>query len=237
SMAMKRAFERELRARIAANPQLQTQYGGAWDAIARAQSELATFSPQLRYYGFGGNSQLLQLAAGLVRVAAEAGKSDADRLTQYRGPGLENIKRAIVAPNPIDTAYERLAIAAQLRAAQGELSANDPFLRIALNGKTPEQAAADLVRNTRITDPAVRQQLVTGGLPAITASTDPLIVFARAVDPLARTQLTRANALNAIIGSNSEKIGQAMFATYGTNLPPDATFTLRISDGLVKSYP
>jgi hypothetical protein len=78
---------------------------------------------------------------------------------------------------------------------------------------------------------------VTGGLPAITASTDPLIVFARAVDPLARTQLARANALNAIIASNSEKIGQAMFATYGTNLPPDATFTLRISDGLVKSYP
>ncbi|HJP60195.1 MAG TPA: S46 family peptidase [Gemmatimonadaceae bacterium] len=237
SMATKRAFERELRARVAANPQLQAQYGGAWDAIARAQTELASFSPQLRYYGFGGNSQLLQLAAGLVRVATEAGKPDSLRLTQYRGAGLENIKRQIVVPNPIDTAYERMAIAAQLRAAQGELPANDPFLRAALNGRTPEQAAADLVRGTRITDPAVRQQLVTGGLPAITASTDPLIVFARAVDPLARTQLTRANALNAIIASNSEKIGQAMFAAYGTNLPPDATFTLRISDGVVKSFP
>src|SRR5689334_6829239 len=237
SMATKRAFERELRARVAANPQLQAQYGGAWDAIARAQTELASFSPQLRYYGFGGNSQLLQLAAGLVRVATEAGKPDSARLTQYRGAGLENIKRQIVASNPIDTAYERMAIAAQLRAAQGELPASDPFLRIALNGKTPEQAAADMVRGTRITDPAVRQQLVTGGLPAITASTDPLIVFARGVDPLARTQLQRANALNAIIASNSEKIGQAMFAAYGTSLPPDATFTLRISDGLVKSYP
>ena len=237
SMAKKRAFERELRARVAANPQLQAQYGGAWDAIGRAQAELATFSPQLRYYGFGGNSQLLQLAAGLVRVATEAGKPDSARLTQYRGAGLENIKRQLVAPNPIDTAYERLAIAAQLRAAQSELPANDPFLRIALNGKTPDQAAADLVRNSRIADPAVRQQLVTAGLPAITSSTDPLIVFARAVDPLARTQLTRANALNAIIASNSEKIGQAMFAAYGTNLPPDATFTLRISDGVVKSYP
>jgi len=237
SMATKRAFERELRARVAADPKLQAQYGGAWDAIARAQTELASFSPQLRYYGFGGNSQLLQLAAGLVRVASEAGKPDSARLTQYRGAGLENIKRQIVAPNPIDTAYERLAIAAQLRAAQGELPASDQFLRTALNGKTPDQVAADMVRGTRITDPAVRQQLVTGGLPAITASTDPLIVFARAVDPLARTQLTRANALNAIIASNSEKIGQAMFAAYGTNLPPDATFTLRISDGVVKSYP
>jgi hypothetical protein len=64
-----------------------------------------------------------------------------------------------------------------------------------------------------------------------------MIVLARGIDPLNRTVTARANALNAIIASNSEKIGQALFAAYGTALPPDATFTLRISDGLVKSFP
>jgi len=237
SMAKKRAFEQEFRQRIAANPQLQAQYGGTWEAIAQAQRELATFSPQLRYYGFGGGSQLLQLGAGLVRVATESSKPDSARLPQYRGAGLNNIRAQLTQPIPIDTAYERLAIAAQLRAAQSALPANGPFIRVALGGRTPEAVAADIVHNTKVGDPAFRQSLLQGGEAQVNASTDPLIVWVRAVDPLSRQVTTRANALNAIIAANSEKIGQAIFDAYGTALPPDATFTLRISDGLVKSFP
>ena len=237
SMAKKRAFEQEFRARIAADPRLQARYGATWEEIAKAQKELASFSTQLRYRGFGGGSTLMQLAAGLVRVASESGKPDSARLTQYRGPGLNNIRNQLTQPIPIDTAFERLAIAAQLRAAQTELPTNDPFLRVALGGRTPEAVAADLVRNTRVTDPAFRQSLLQGGTAAINSSTDPLIVWARNVDPLNREVTARANALNAIITANSEKIGQALFAAYGTALPPDATFTLRISDGVVKSFP
>jgi len=237
SMAKKRAFEQEFRARIAADPKLQAQYGGTWDAIAAAQRELATFNPELRYRGFGGGSTLLQLGAGLVRVATESGKPDSARLPQYRGAGLNNIRNLLTQPAPIDTAFERLAIAAQLRAAQSELKPNDPFLAVALHGRSPDAVAADLVRNTKVGDLAFRQSLLQGGEAAVNASTDPLIVWVRAVDPLNRAVTTRANALNAIIAANSEKIGQALFAAYGTALPPDATFTLRISDGLVKSFP
>jgi len=237
SMAKKRAFEQDLRARIAADPKLQAQYGGTWDAIAAAQRELARFSPELRYRSFGGGSTLLQLGAGLVRVATESSKPDSARLPQYRGAGLDNVKAQLLRPIPIDTAFEHLAIAAQLRAAQSQLPANDPFLHAALGGRTPEAVAADLVQNSRVGDLAFRQSLVQGGEAAVNASTDPLVVWARAIDPLNRAVTARANALNAVIAANSEKIGQAIFAAYGTALPPDATFTLRISDGVVKSFP
>jgi hypothetical protein len=237
SMAKKRAFEAELRARVAANPTLQAQYGGTWDAIAQAQRELASFSPELRYYGFGGGSQLLQLAAGTMRVAIEGAKPDSARLAQYRGPAIARMTTALSQPVPIDTAFERLAIAAQLRAAQTDLPPNDQFVRVALAGRSPDEVAASLVRNTRIGDPAFRQSLIQGGPAAIAASTDPMIVFVRGIDPLNRAVTARATALNATIAANSEKIGQALFAAYGTALPPDATFTLRISDGVVKGFP
>jgi hypothetical protein len=110
-------------------------------------------------------------------------------------------------------------------------------VRLALAGRTPEAAAAALVRGTRVGDPAFRASLLQGGPAAIATSTDPMIALARDIDPLERVVSARARALNAIITTNSEKIGQALFAAYGTALPPDATFTLRISDGLVKSFP
>jgi len=237
SMAKKRAFERELRARIAADPKLQAQYGGTWDAISAAQRELATFAPQLRYRSYGGNSTLLTMAGQVVRIASESGKPDSARLALYRGPAINSMTARLSQNVPVDTAFERLAIAAQLRAAQGELGPTDPFVRLALAGRTPEAAAAALVRGTRIGDAAFRTSLLQGGAPAVAASTDPMVALARDIDPLNRAVTARANALNAIIASNSEKIGQALFAAYGTALPPDATFTLRISDGVVKSFP
>lgn len=237
SMAKKRAFEQELRARIAAKPQLQRQYGGSWDAISRAEKELTTFYPQLRYYGFSGGSTLLPMAAQIVRIASESGKPDAARLAPYQGHGIQTMTQRLTQNVPIDTAFERLALAAQFRAAQSELPATDPFVRLVLGGRTPEAAAAYLVGNTRIGDPAFRQSLLQGGAAAVAASTDPMVVLARGIDPLNRTITARANALNAIITANSEKIGQALFAAYGTALPPDATFTLRISDGIVEGFP
>jgi hypothetical protein len=64
-----------------------------------------------------------------------------------------------------------------------------------------------------------------------------MIVAARAIQPLAAVVRERSAPLNAIIASYAELVGQAIFAAYGNDLPPDATFTLRITDGLVKRYP
>jgi hypothetical protein len=235
--AQKRAFENEFRARINADPALRAKYAGTWNAIAAAQRQLATFNPQLRLEGFGGGSALLTMAAQIVRLETESSKPDAQRLPAYRGKNLEMIKSSLTGPRDIDLPYEKLALAAQLRVAQQELPPDDPFLKVALAGRTPEAAAEALVGGTRVTDPAYRRSLVEGGAAAVAASNDPLIVLARGVDPLNRSVLARADSLNAIIATNAEAIGQAMFAAYGTALPPDATFTLRITDGVVRGYP
>src|SRR5690606_23845080 len=49
--------------------------------------------------------------------------------------------------------------------------------------------------------------------------------------------LPRWQELNAAQTVQQERLANALFAVYGTSLPPDATFTLRISDGVVARYP
>ena len=237
-MARKRAFERDFRRRVEADPALRAKYGTAWDEISRAEKEEASFAKNLQWQSFGGGSNLLNIAGGIVRLPSQSALPDAERLAQYRGQGLDRIRQQITSL-AVDTAFERRALAAAFAAWKEALPATDPALIMALKagGGDPDRAAAALVAKTTLVDPAARRALVEGGAPAVAKSSDPLIALARTIEPVNRRLAERAAKLDATISANAEKIGQAIFAAYGTSLPPDATFTLRITDGLVEGYP
>lgn len=235
-MARKEAFEEDFRRRIDADPELRAKYGGAWDAITDAQGEVGSFAAQSRYYGFGG-SQLLGVAGNLVRLGEQTALPDSLRLPAFRADRLQRLQDQLTADMSIDFELEEMNLVAQLQAARAELPAGDPFLRALLGERSPEAAAQALIAGTRLTDAQLRRSLMEGGAAAIAASDDPMIVAARAINPLAAEVADRAAPLNADISANAELVGQAIFAAYGHALPPDATFTLRITDGVVKRYP
>jgi hypothetical protein len=235
-MARKRAFERDFRRRIARDPTLRARYGASWDAIGTAQRELTSLAKRQRWYSFGG-SPLLNAAGGIVRIPQQAKLPDSLRLPQYRGPGLENIKQYILGPLPTDAEQDKEMLQAWLTQASKDLPLTDPFLTTFLGGRSPEVAVEAAVNGTTLGDSAARAALIEGGSAAIANSKDPLIVLARKLNPVALRLQQRATRLQDVISANTEKVGQAIFAAYGRSLPPDATFSLRISDGVVKSYP
>ncbi|MDX2262054.1 MAG: S46 family peptidase [Gemmatimonadales bacterium] len=236
-MARKAAFERDFRARVMAQPALAAKYGGAWSRIAVAQRELGSFAVRQQFQGFGGGSTLLGLAATIVRLPEQAQLPQSLRLNAFREAGLARMEAQVRQAVPIDVELETRLLAMQFTLAQRALPPGDPFLAAALRGRTPEAAAAALVGGTTLGSVEARVALLTGGAAAVRASTDPLVVLARAVNPMATRHAMRAQRLATTISANTEVVGQAMYAAYGERLPPDATFTLRISDGVVQGFP
>src|SRR5438034_4442229 len=77
--------EAALRKSIAANPERQKMYGDAWDAIAKAHQGLPTYTRERRIFdqGSGFNTTTFGYARTLVRLAAESGKPNAQRLPEF----------------------------------------------------------------------------------------------------------------------------------------------------------
>jgi hypothetical protein len=235
-MKRKLDFEDDFRARIEAVPELQKKYGAVWDEIAGAQLELATFATHNRYYGFGG-STLLGHAINLVRLAGQEALPEADRLPGWGEQRLERTRGALLRDQEVDEAQERMQLVAWLSEAQRELGGDDALVRLFVGDRTPEAAADYLIESSQLLDPDERSALVKGGLDALNGCTDPMVMAVRELEPVANGFVRRAATLQTAISANREKLGEAIYAAYGKALPPDATFTLRISDGVVKGFP
>jgi hypothetical protein len=238
-LSRKAKEEAALRKAVAANPEWQKNYGEAWDAIAKAEKSYPTFIRERRIFdqAAGFNSVLFGFARGLVRLAGENQKPNAERLPEYTDARRASLELALYSPAPIHEDFEKLKLADSLGFMVELLGADDPLVKQVLDGKTPEARAEEMISGTKLADPAYRKQLAAGGEGAIESSTDPMIVVAREIDPKARELRKRYESeVTGVERANYAKIARALFETEGTKLYPDATFTLRLSYGTVAGY-
>lgn len=237
--AAKRAAEAELRAFVAADPELAESVGDPWAEIAQATRTFAEFETE---YGFveggrGFSTDYFGVARTLVRGAAERAKPNAERLREFAEASLPRVEQGLFAEQPIYPGFEKVKLGWSLAKLREELGADHPLVRQVLGSQSPQQLADRLVDGTTLEDVAVRRALWEGGADAIAKSEDPMIVLARNIDPLARELRARyEREVQAVLQKNAELIARARFAKDGTGVYPDATFSLRLSYGAVLGW-
>ncbi|MEW5878430.1 MAG: S46 family peptidase [Acidobacteriota bacterium] len=236
-MQIKAQEEKELRDKVAANPEWQKAYGDAWQAIEKAQASFRERAKEYSYRRLSGY-RLPGVALSIVQLVAEVKKPDGERLDGFHESQLPSLKFRLFSPAPVYPEFEEVLLADGLREALEKLGPEDPFVKAALAGKTPEQVAHEAITGTKLADPDFRKQLVEGGEEAVAASQDPLIALARRVDPILRQERKwYEDTIESVVRTAGEKIGKARFAIYGKDTYPDATFTLRLTYGTVTGYP
>ncbi|NOZ94770.1 MAG: S46 family peptidase [Acidobacteria bacterium] len=235
--AKKQHEEQEFRELVAANPELQAKYGSAWDEIASAEKTLLSRFDAFAYRRMPG-FRLPRMALQIVRYIQETAKPDGERLDGYHDSQLASLRFRLLSPAPVYPEMEQFLLADQLRYISGKLGPKDELIEAALGGATPQEKARELIDGTKLADPAFRKKLLEGGPKALQSCTDPLIVWARTLEPILHAMHDwYQDNVESVTSAAGEKLGAARFAVYGKSAYPDATFTLRLSYGAVKGYP
>jgi len=237
-MAKKAADENKMRQAIASDRAKKAEFGDPWAELAKAMDTQKQIYLPLTYLerrgGFGGD--LAGFARILVRASAERARPNGDRLREYRDSALPSLEQDLFSSAPIYKSLERALLADSLAEMKEKMSASPVVARV-LQGKAPDELAQYLIDNTKLDDVAVRKQLYEGGKAAIEASTDPLIKVMRDIEPESRSARKQYDdEIDAVVRRDGGTIAKIRFATEGTASYPDATFTLRLSYGVVRGY-
>ena len=228
-MAAKREAEAELRARVAADPNLVQQIGDPWTDLEEVQTVARDLYLPFRQLeaSAGGGSTLYQMARGIVRASKNTSMTEAQRA---------RLVAAVGAETPIAMEMEEIRLRYWLSKTREYLTVDHPEVKAMLGRESPEALAERLISGTQMEDAAFRARAATMTTEELAAA-DPLLAFIIANDAAAQAIGARwAAEVNAPTARAAEKVAQARFAVYGTNQYPDATFSLRLSYGQVAGW-
>jgi hypothetical protein len=237
-LADKEKAEHELRRLVQSDAKL-VGYAQAWDRIAAAQKEHERIFVEytLLERGFGVRSQLFTIARTLVRLAEEDKKPNGERLAEYRDSGRPSLEQQLYSTAPIYDDLEQVKLADALALLCERLGCEHALLRPVLSGKSPVARAAELIGGTRLKSVDERRRLAKAGQEAIDNSDDAMIRLATLVDKSARDVRKQfEEKVEEVQRQGYAQIANAIFQTRGTNVYPDATFTLRLAFGTVTGY-
>ena len=238
-MQQKRNDENAFRNWVASDAARKQRFGDPWKTLSDTQ--VAWRNLYLDYVmvelGMGALSQQVTWAKTLVRGTAEMEKPDAERLREFSQAALPGVQASLFAEAPLYPEFEELKLSWSLSKLRERLGVDNPIVKSILGKESPESIAKNIVANSKLADSALRKQLWDGGTDAIQKSNDPAIVLARLLDEHGRKMREQFDhQIEPVQKAAIEQLAKARFAFKGTAVYPDATFSLRLSYGVIRGW-
>ncbi len=200
------------------------------DELARIQEEKSEYANEYgAFFGMapGGNFSSATVSRAIL----------ANTYLKQKAEGLSDATLAETATKigaiTQEEGIDRRFLAVRLNDFVNYFGVDDLDVQAALRGRTVDEAVADVFAGSVLTDSERAIAAIEAG--TLTAD-DP------AVELLAPFMQRRQDYQSAFAGLTAQEDelnaqhGRARFDIYGTSRPPDATFSLRIADGVVQGY-
>lgn len=237
--AKKKDFQKKLQEAVWNNSGLKEKYSKVWENIANMRAEMKKVGPQVAALSFVQPSlfasKYFSYAKSLNDIAKELQKPEEQRAAQYKSAKLDSTLKATF-PEKTDVLLEKTKLWIDVEYMRLNLGNDDQLVQKLSGGKSGSAIADYLFKNSVFDDRDDIIDLAKDGAEAIAKSQDPLLVYVREVEQKLSALQKQAQEINDTENLYDDMLGQVIVKVYGAVLPPDANFTLRLSDGTLKGF-
>jgi len=230
-VARKKDFEKNFKEAVNGNSGLKEKFGNIWTELEESRARARKDANKIYAYTISSfySPQYLLMSKSLVNYAKQLKN---DEITRENYDSLT----ALLFPKDFNKELQDKLLIVQLNIIKNNLSFGDKILKELIGIKTTETAADELVNKSSFTSQNNFLELANAGYKAVLNSDDPFIYYVlNTQDELQKMQTeNRARADREEI--LNQMLGEALYKVYGDAIPPDATGTLRLADGIVKGY-
>jgi hypothetical protein len=230
TMAKRRDSERHFHEALEADSVLTQRYGDLLDRMASIQQRKAEWQAELGAFFSLGNPDyestlvLRAWSAFLYLIQRQRGAPE---------ESLTDIKESIVALEDQPVELQHALLTERLRDFQAHLGGASATVMSIMGGRPPAEAADSLLSRSALADSARAAAALEAG--TLTLSDPALQMVGAFIQRYANFQISMQD-LEEQEEAVAMELGRARFDVYGTRFPPDATFSLRIADGVVRGY-
>ncbi|MCB9248012.1 MAG: S46 family peptidase [Ignavibacteriales bacterium] len=236
-IARKRDFENKIRAEVDADPELRDKYSNLWDSVRDLREELKPIDSKLAVYKpsrfFG--SVYFSIAKDIIDHANQMKTSFGKDDPNSKKLNIDSLVNEIY-PAEIDSVLEEAKLQVQLDYIRINLGNEDNLVKKLLGDLSGREAAEEVLAKSFLVNRQKVKQLLQKSPDEILNSDDPFIYFVsntmNEIDALSKRSNEIKNTEDVLINM----YGKVLFEIYGTEIPPDANFTLRLSDGVLESF-
>ena len=230
-VARKKDFEKIFRESVNNNPELKEKYGNIWSELERSRQEARKDAHKIYAYTISNfySPQYLIMANRLVQNATQLKNNE---ITKEKYDSLT----AKLFPKDFDKELQKKLLVVQLNILKNNLPKDDLVLSKLIGDKSSKQAADELISKSNFSSPEKLNKLANSGADAVLNSDDPFIFYVLNTQDELKQMQEENKARTEREEILNQMLGEALYKVYGDAIPPDATGTLRLADGVVKGY-
>ncbi|MFA8342624.1 MAG: S46 family peptidase [Rhodothermaceae bacterium] len=229
-MAKKRDFEKKLIEKINSIPELKNKYGHLWKNIDVAIDELKQY-PQRLGYGINRFSpKYFRIAKKLISDIGEnpdMGRMSEEKINDYVDK---------LFGKEFNFEEETKKLSGHSKFLYSVFKNNDRIANMLYNKLTGKEAIAYVKANSFLTDKNKLVQAIKNSPRSILDPKDVILKYVIESQNYLKEISPKVKEVENTLVILNQQLGEAVFAAFGDKIPPDATSTLRISDGQIKQY-